>query len=279
MYEMEDTIAKAGEAAYSAEAFDYYDYKLKDDNLTRFYKLITEAKKAVSIPVIASVNCISSHEWPYFSKKFEDAGADALEMNVFTLPSDLNRSSEKAEGIYFDLIEKIKKHVSIPVSLKISYYFSNLASMIMRLSETDIEGLVLFNRYYSPDFDIDKFQVTHANVLSNPEELYLSLRWIAIMSGRVKCDLAASTGVHDGAALIKQILAGAKAVQVVSALYRKEPNIITTMLYTLRDWMERNSFNTIEDFRGKMSQEKSEDPAAYERIQFMKYFRGYESPL
>ena len=278
MLEAEDIVSKEGLNVYNAETFDYYDYKIKEDNLSNFYKLIHESKKASTIPIIASVNCVSAHEWPYFAKKFEEAGADALELNVFTLPTDLNRTSEQAEKIYFDLIEKTKKQVSIPVSLKISYYFANLANMIMRLSETDIDGLVLFNRYYSPDFDIDHFKVTHANVLSSPDELYLSLRWIAIMSGRVQCDLASSTGVHDGTGVIKQLLAGANAVQVVSALYNKNANAVTTMLYALRDWMERHNFATIDDFRGKMSQEKSEDPAAYERIQFMKYFRGYETP-
>ena len=118
--------------------------------------------------------------------------------------------------------------------------------------------------------------VTNANVLSNPDELYLSLRWMAIMSGRVQCDLAASTGIHDGEAMIKQLLAGASAVQVVSALYRKDPNVITTMIYQLRDWMDRHQFEEIEDFRGKLSQQKSDDPAVYERVQFMKYFRGFE---
>jgi dihydroorotate dehydrogenase (fumarate) len=168
----------------------------------------------------------------------------------------------------------VKKTVSIPIALKISYYFSNLGPMIQQLSETGIAGLVLFNRFYSPDFDIDKLEVVSSNVFSNPSDLHLSLRWIAIMAERVSCDLAASTGVHDGNALIKQILAGANAVQVVSSLYKNGKGQIKTMLSILEKWMTRKGFNSLSDFRGKMSQAKSSNPAAYERVQFMRYFGG-----
>jgi dihydroorotate dehydrogenase (fumarate) len=146
--------------------------------------------------------------------------------------------------------------------------------MIQQLSETGIAGLVLFNRFYSPDFDIDKLEVVSSNVFSNPSDLHLSLRWIAIMAERVSCDLAASTGVHDGNALIKQILAGANAVQVVSSLYKNGKGQIKTMLSTLDEWMTRKGFNSLSDFRGKLSQAKSSNPAAYERVQFMRYFGG-----
>ncbi|MGD9350168.1 MAG: diguanylate cyclase, partial [Desulfobacterales bacterium] len=142
------------------------------------------------------------------------------------------------------------------------------------LSETGIAGLVLFNRFYSPDFDIDKLEVVSSNVFSNPSDLHLSLRWIAIMAERVSCDLAASTGVHDGNALIKQILAGANAVQVVSSLYKNGKGQIKTMLSILEEWMTKKGFNKLSDFRGKMSQAKSSNPAAYERVQFMRYFGG-----
>jgi dihydroorotate dehydrogenase (fumarate) len=158
--------------------------------------------------------------------------------------------------------------------LKISHYFSNLGPMIQQLSGTGIAGLVLFNRFYSPDFDIDKFEVISSNVFSKPSDLSISLRWIAIMAQRVSCDLAASTGVHDGVALIKQILAGADAVQVVSTLYQNGKGQIGEMLETLEGWMEQKGFNSLSDFRGKMSQAKSSDPAAYERMQFMKHFGG-----
>jgi dihydroorotate dehydrogenase (fumarate) len=225
--------------------------------------------------VIASINCVTAKQWIYFPREIELAGADGIELNLFILPSDLNRTAEENEKIYFHIIDEVLKQVKIPVAVKISYYFSNLAILIKRLSETKISGIVLFNRFYSPDFDIDNLEITQGNVLSSPGDLPISLRWIAIMSERVSCDLAASTGVHDGAALIKQLLAGAKAVQIVSAIYKYGAEHISIMLEELKNWMEKHQFSSIDQFRGKMSQSKSSDPAAYERVQFMKYFRGY----
>ncbi len=164
------------------------------------------------------------------------------------------------------------KQVRIPVSLKISPYFSTLAQIVERLSRTGVAALVLFNRFYSIDFDVEKMTVTESNALSSAAELATSLRWVALMSRRVKCDLAASTGVHDGVGLVKQLLAGAKAVQVVSSLYRNGSGQMAVMRRELSEWMERHGFKTIADFRGKMSQAESRDPAVYERVQFMKHY-------
>ena len=155
-FEYDDILKAAESKGYDLDQFDYYDYKIKEDNINRYTALISEAKKSVSIPVIASVNCIYSHEWLAFASQLEKAGANALELNMFFLPSDFERSSEEKEAAYFQIIEKVKKAVTIPISLKISYYFSNLGPMIQKLSETGIAGLVLFNRFFSPDFDIDK---------------------------------------------------------------------------------------------------------------------------
>jgi dihydroorotate dehydrogenase (fumarate) len=273
-FEYDDILKEAESKGYDLDQFDYYDYKIKEDNLNKYTALISESKKSVSIPVIASVNCIYSHEWLAFVSQIEKAGADALELNMFFLPSDFERTSEEKEAAYFQIIEKVQQSTGIPISLKISYYFTNLGPMIQRLSETGIGGLVLFNRFFSPDFDIDKFKVVPGHTFSAPTDLPISLRWIAIMAERVKCDLAASTGVHDGTAVIKQLLAGANAVQVVSALYEKDRGYIQEMLKTLEEWMTQKGFNSISDFRGKMSQAKSSNPAAYERMQFMKYFGG-----
>jgi dihydroorotate dehydrogenase (fumarate) len=225
---------------------------------------------------MASINCMTAEQWTWFPAEIAKAGADALELNLFILPSDMKRTVEESEKIYFDIIGEVADRIKIPVALKIPYYFTNLASMISRLSETAVGGLVLFNRFYSPDIDIDKFEITSGSVLSTPGDLALSLRWIAIMSGRVDCDLAASTGVHDAEGMIKQLLAGAKAVQVVSAIYKHGGERIAEMLHGLESWMDRQGFGSIADFRGKLSQEKSSNPAAYERVQFMKYFRGFE---
>lgn len=256
------------------EHFDYFDYKIKEDNIKKLLNLIEELKRNVQIPIIASVNCVYSHEWAFFAKKLEEAGADALELNMFFLPTDFTRSSTHAEKIYFDLVDRVKTEVNIPISLKISYYFSNLGPMIQKLSESGINGLVLFNRFFSPDFDIDNLEVTSGHVLSNPEDIAISLRWMAIMSERVSCDLAASTGVHDGKGAIKQILAGAKAVQVVSTLYKNGSSYIRDILKEMEEWMDSKKFGSIEEFRGKLSQAKSDNPAKYERVQFMRYFSG-----
>jgi dihydroorotate dehydrogenase (fumarate) len=274
VYEYEDMLKEASEEGVNLDQFDYYDYQIKDEKLTKYTRLISECKSGVSIPVIASVNCVYSHEWIAFAKKLQDAGADALELNMFFLPSDFDRTTEEKERAYFQIIEKVQNIVSIPIALKISYYFSNLGPMIQQLSESGVAGLVLFNRFYNPDIDIDKLEVVSSNVFSNPSDLHMSLRWIAIMAERVSCDLAASTGVHDGNALIKQILAGANAVQVVSSLYQNGKGQIKTMLDTLEEWMAAKGFNRLSDFRGKMSQAKSSNPAAYERVQFMRYFGG-----
>jgi dihydroorotate dehydrogenase (fumarate) len=262
------------------ETVEFYEFEEGPRESTiEYLNLIRELKKASVIPIIASINCVTASQWTYFPKEIESAGADAIELNLFILPSDLNRSAEENEKVYFQIIDEVVKQVKIPVAVKISYYFSNLATMIKRLSETNISGIVLFNKFYSPDFDIDTFDMTSGNVLSSPGDLPVSLRWIAIMAERVSCDLAASTGVHDGSALIKQLLAGAKAVQITSVLYKYGIEHVAKILEDLKNWMEKHKFSSIDQFRGKMSQSKSSDPASYERIQFMKYFRGYQSNI
>lgn len=273
-FEYEDILKEASDEGVNLDQFDYYDFHIKGEKLDKYTSLIEESKKSVSIPVIASINCVYSHEWTSFAKQLQTAGADALELNMFFLPTEFDRTTEEKEKAYFQIIEKVQKEISIPIALKISYYFSNLGPMIQKLSETGIAGLVLFNRFYSPDFDIDKMEVVSSSVFSAPSDLPISLRWIAIMAERVKCDLAASTGVHDGAALIKQLLAGADAVQVASTLYKNGKGQIGEMLKTLEEWMEKKGYSSLADFKGKMSQAKSSIPAAYERVQFMKYFGG-----
>jgi dihydroorotate dehydrogenase (fumarate) len=276
LYEMDHILGGKDLKSYQLEQYDYYDYQIRKDNLNRYTSLIKGCKNEVSIPVIASVNCVYSHEWTQYAKELQSAGADGLELNMFFLPMDFKRSTEEAEKAYFEIIEKVKREVSIPIALKISYHFTNLGPMIQRLSNTGISGLVVFNRFYRPDIDIDNFQVMPSSMLSTPEELLTSLRWVAIMSQKVGCDLAASTGVHEGKAVIKQLLAGAKAVQVVSALYRRGIEHLKQMLAELEEWMHKHGYENIGQFRGKMSQDKSTDPALYERVQFMKYFGGGE---
>ena len=270
------TIAQDMTGNAYPEADDYIRHYTRQNDVTKYLNTLREAKSKVKIPVIASINCITGVEWTSFARVVEEAGADGLELNIFVLPSDPSRSSEQNEAIYFEILDKVLKEVDIPVAVKISYYFSSLARVITQLSWKNISGIVLFNRFFSPDIDIENFEVKTSNVFSSPAELAISLRWIAMMSAHIKTDLAASTGIHDGKAMIKQLLAGAKAVQVASVLYKKGFREIKSMLDELENWMERKNFNSIDQFRGKMSVESAQNPAAYERVQFMKHFSGIE---
>lgn len=259
---------------------EYYDYVVREENLKKYITLIEESKKAVSIPVMASINCfLQSVEWIAYAQQLEAAGADALELNMFFPPTDFTKNRVDKESVYFKITEEVTKTLSIPVALKISPYFTDLGPMIQRLSKTGIGGLVLFNRYFSPDIDIDTFQVNNTFVFSSPSDLAMSLRWIAIMSQKVDCDLAASTGIHDGDAVIKQLLAGADAVQVASCLYKNGLDYLGQMRDRLENWMSRKGFKRISGFKGRMSQEKSVDPSVYERVQFMKYYGGKKSAV
>lgn len=266
--------------SYNAEypgAFDYIRAYTRESTVSDYLTLLRDAKKKAGIPVIASINCVTGNEWVSFAKAVESEGADALEINISLLPSDPRKKSEEYEKIYFDVLEKVGDLVSIPISLKMSRYSSSLANLVARLSWTGkVAGFVLFNRYYRPDFDIDTLKVRSAPVFSTPEELTTSLRWIALLAGRVEQDFAASTGVHDSAGVIKQLLAGAAAVQVVSTVYQNGPSRIGELVSGLEKWMEEKSFNSIAEFRGKLGYTDESDSEALQRIQFMKHFAGIE---
>lgn len=252
---------------------EYYAmYYSKKHNLTQYINLIKKNKDALNIPVIASINCVSADEWIAYAKMIQDAGADALEVNLFLLPADVHVSGIEKENTYFDIIEKISNAVSIPFSLKISYYFSGLANFIYRLSETKASSVVLFNKFYSPDVDIEKEKVISGDVLSCKELNTMTLRWIGILYNKVNIELTASRGIYNGEQVIKNLLVGAQAVQIVSAIYKKGPKVIESMIHDLEDWMFRHNYNSIEEFRGKASQKNIKKPVLYERTQFMRYF-------
>ncbi len=266
-----------GNLAFSyAEADDYIANYTREKDVSDYLRLIEAGKSSVSIPVIASINCVSASEWISFANKIENAGADGIELNIFILPSDPKRDGQQNEQVYFDIVTEIMRQVSIPVAVKISYYFSGLAKTALRLSWTGIAGMVLFNRFFSPDIDIDKFEVVSTHVFSTSDELSTSLRWVAMLSDRLHCDIAASTGVHDGPAVVKQLLAGAKAVQIASALYKNGFETIGVMTRFLEDWMDRHNFKNTSEFIGKLGVKSADNPAAYERVQFMKHFSGIE---
>lgn len=275
-YAIGKTMSQNTENYEYPEAFDYISNYTQQKDVDQYLKLIRDAREATDIPVIASINCTSSAEWTSFAKKIEEAGADGLELNIFVLPSDPRHESKHNEKIYLDILQEVLKQVEIPVSAKISYYFSGLAHTAIQMSWTGISGMVLFNRFFSPDIDINKFEVVTSNVFSSSDELSLSLRWVAMLSDKLHCDIAASTGIHDGKAMIKQLLAGAKAVQVASVLYKNGFEMIGKMLNELDEWMEEHNFEKTSDFIGRLSYKQTANPAAYERVQFMKHFSGIE---
>lgn len=257
------------------EAADYMNYYVREENVANYLKLIEGAKKSVGIPVIASVNCVSPGEWTSFAKSIESAGADALELNIFIMPSDPKYNSDNIERRYFDIVSEVKRRITIPLALKIGYQFSGMAHFLVALSNTGIRGMVLFNRFYSPDIDLKKLEMTAMQVYSSPADLALPLRWIGMLSGKVNCDLAASTGVHDGSSLAKVLLAGASCAGIATAIYKNGAKHIGVMLEDLRTWMGSHQFQRIDDFRGRLSQKNIGDPIHYEQAQFMKYFSSH----
>ena len=258
------------------EAYSYiFDYA-KTNTLDKYLTFLSEAKKSVDIPVIASINCVSNQNWHAFAKKIRDTQVDGLELNIYILPSDWRRSGEDNERIYFDIIREVRNFVDMPIAVKTGYYFSSLVHSVKKLSESGIKGLVLFNRPYNIDFNIDKIGISHGPVLSTGDEYVHTLRWISILSGHAKCDLSASTGVHDHKAFIKLILAGATTVQIASALYKEGLDVIPEILNNTVEWMKEHKFKSVDSFRGKLSQKNLENPAAVERVQFMKLYSGIE---
>lgn len=257
------------------EAEDYIWNYTRNHNIIRHINLLSEAKKEVEIPIIASINCMTASEWTLFAKDFENAGADGIELNLFFVPTSRSKSSNEIEQLYLKIVSEVKKNVKIPVSVKIGYYYTNLLAMADKLVANGANALVLFNRFYEPDIDIEKLEITSSEVFSSPADIRRSLRWIGLISSQLpKVEIAAGTGIHDGEAVIKQLLAGAQAVQVCSSVYIKGSQIIPGMLDDLKTFMRKNNFKKIEDFRGRLSYKNIPDPMLYERAQFMKYFSG-----
>ena len=259
------------------EAIDYIKNYTKENSINKYLDLIKDCKKETNIPIIASINCITNGKWTEFAKKIEKAGADAIEINVSALPFDINRSSEESEKVYFDILGKIRSIVKIPIALKMSYYSANIAHLVQQLSwRKQADAFVLFNRFYNPDIDINTKKITSSGVFTQSSDITTPLRWIALLSDEIKTDISASTGVHSGADIIKQLLVGASSVQVVSAIYKNGPAHISKMLEDLQEWMKKNNYTTIKEFKGMMTAKKAHNPVAFERIQFMKYFGGIE---
>ena len=266
-------ISNISEGQDYPEASDYIRTYARENSLGQYLAAIKEAKDAVDIPVIASINCVSASEWIDFAGKIEDAGADALELNIYFLPINKETDPREYEKTYLNLVSEVKKKSALPLIIKLGNGFSNITWMVNQLYQRGAAAVVLFNRFYAPDINTDDLSFGSAEVLSTPAELRSSLRWIGIVSSQVdQLDLAASTGVHSGLAVVKQILAGAKAVQICSVLYRNGLDYIRDMTTEIKKWMEKNQYKSLDEFRGKMNYGSLDDPSVYERAQFMKYF-------
>jgi len=255
------------------EAADYITHYIRNNSIGQHLQLLRKTKEAVAIPVIASINCVSAAEWASFARDFEEAGADALELNVFYVPTSRDTKPGMVEQLYIDILSEVKKYVSVPVSVKIGMNFSNLVGMAEKLKANGADGIVMFNRFYEPDINLGKLELTASEVLSSPAELRRSLRWVGLVSSEVQnLEIAASTGIHDADSVIKQLLAGAQVTQLCSTLYKNGAGVIGEIQAGILEFMKKWNFKKPGDFRGRLSYKKIPDPMLYERSQFMKYF-------
>ena len=236
---------------------------------------VRRAKASLSVPVIASLNGVSSGGWMDYARKIQEAGADALELNIYYVATDPTLPGSEVERMYLEDVKTVKSSVSIPVAVKLSPYFSNLAHMASQLDAGGADGLVLFNRFYQPDIDLDELEVVPNLVLSSPSEMRLPLRWIAILFGHVKADLAATSGIYKSEDVLKMIMAGASATMLCSALLVHGIRRATEILKSMERWMEEHEYVSVKQMRGSMSQRNCPEPAAFERANYMKMLQSY----
>ena len=254
-----------------AEARDFFpDLDEYHRGSEQYLEIIRKTKEQVDIPVIASLNGITNDGWINYAQQMEQAGADGLEINIFLIPGDVLLSSAAVEYRYLNIIDEVKNTVKIPVAVKLNPYFSAMGNMAKRMQEYKADALVLFNRFYQPDFDINKLTILHNLQYSESNEIRLPLLWIALLYGRVPLSLAATTGVQSSTEVIKYILAGADITMTASALYKNGIGYIKTMNKELDSWMQRREFTSIDSFKGVMSQQNISDPTAYERANYIK---------
>lgn len=255
------------------EAADYLKNYIVENSLGNYLRFIQQTKAQTNIPIIASINCAAGGEWVKFAKVIEDAGADALEINIFHLPTSKDDTSAEIEQQYLDTIAAVRDAISIPLSVKLAKGFTNPLYIAKEIYYRNVKGAVLFNRFYTPDIDINKMTVASGSVWSTREEMHSVIRWTGMIASEVPLvDLATSTGVRSGEDAVKMMLAGAKAVQICSAIHENGLEIITQINEFIDQWMRKHSFNNTTDFIGKLSYQNIPDTNAYERTQFMKYF-------
>lgn len=274
-----DHFLERGTHSY-AESLSYFPdldhYNLEPE---RYLEHLQRVKEAVDIPVIGSLNGISSGGWVEYARKVEQAGADALELNIYYVPTDPDLSSAELEDTYVCLVRDVCATVTIPVALKLSPFFTALPALAKRFVEAGAAGLVLFNRFYQPDLDLEALEVVPNLELSSSHELRLPLRWIAILYGRIQADFALTGGVHRATDVLKAMMAGANVAMMASALLMHGPQYVTTLLTDLKDWMEEHEYESIRLMRGSMSQQAVADTAAFERANYMKVLNTFNQSL
>jgi len=293
-------LSQYAEYASHYEASQYLQGYGMELGPREYLKLVEDSRKAVDIPVIASLNCFTTERWADYARKLEAAGASAIELNVGLMPNETDQEGTAIEQRYFRILHDVKSRVEIPVAMKVGPYFSSFANFAEKLCRDRAEGpdytvgwcgpgkssgeivwrgadaLVLFNRFYQLDIDVEKMKLVAGNPYSTSAEIHTSLRWISLLAGKINCDLAATTGVHNGRDVIKQLLAGAQVVQLCSTLYKNGNEQIGQILEEIRDWMARHQFERLDDFRGRLSQARSSNPRGHERLQYIKLFVGIE---
>lgn len=264
-------------AHHSPEAMSYFpemqDYNIGPDE---YMNLIRRAKEAVDIPIIGSLNGISSGGWTDYAALIQDAGADAIELNVYYIPADPDIPGEEIENVYLGVLASVKQTVSIPVAMKLSPFFSSTANMARRFAEEGADGLVLFNRFYQPDFSLETLDVVPRLALSTSDELRLPLRWVAILFGRVMLDFAITSGVHNWEDVVKGLMAGAKVTMMASELLQNGIKRIKEVLRDLEGWMTEHEYESVSQMIGSMSQKHCAQPAAFERANYMKMLASYQ---
>ena len=260
-----------------AESLSYFpessEYNLGPDE---YLEHIRKAKAAVNVPIIASLNGSSVGGWIQYATQIEEAGADALECNVYWIVADPNTTSAEVEQHYIDILEAVKTAVHIPVAIKLSPFFSNFANMAKRLDAAGADALVLFNRFYQPDIDLDTLELTPRVLLSTPQAMRLPLTWIGILHGKVKANLAATSGIHGAEDVIKLLMVGADVTMLCSTLLRNGVNHLRSIEQGIRQWMESHEYDSVKQMKGSMSQLRCSDPSAFERAQYMRAVKGIE---
>ncbi len=254
------------------DSYDYIANHIETNALETHLNLVRKAKASFPMPIIGSINCSTFGNWVTYAKQFQDAGCDALEINMLYLPFNVNTSHDDVQRLFSDTVQALRRIITIPIIIKVGAYFTDLAKFLQQLSWTGISALTLFNRAASWDIDTEKREIVHGSIVGSPDDLFMPLRWTAILSKKVRCDISASGGVYTGNDAVKMLLAGASAVQVVSTLYKNGIGHIANINNELKQWMERNNYNTIDEFKGSMAMKTNDDASQFERIHFMKYF-------